>query len=86
MIKKNQFIGKNNHNYVLILNQIQNTRGKTYVSFLFLYFLKNILFIYFWREKERERNNNVWLPLTCPLSTWDLACNPGMRPDWESNQ
>ena len=18
--------------------------------------------------------------------TWDLACNPGMRPDWESNQ
>ena len=29
--------------------------------------------------KERERNINVWLP-------GDLARNPGMCPDWESNQ
>ena len=31
-----------------------------------------------------ERNINVWLPLACP-STGDLARNPGMGPDWESN-
>ena len=43
------------------------------------HFLKNIyLFIYLFiergegREKERERNVSVWLPLTCP-STGDLA-------------
>ena len=35
------------------------------------------------REKERERNTNVWLPLTCPPG--DLARNPGLCPDWESN-
>ena len=31
-------------------------------------------------------NRNInWLPLACP-QTRDLACNPGMYPDWESNQ
>ena len=47
-----------------------------------------ILFIYLegkrGREKERERNINVRLSLVCP-PTGDLACNPGMYPDWESN-
>ena len=37
------------------------------------------------RETERERNINVWLPLTCP-TPGNLACNPGMCPDWELNQ
>ena len=37
------------------------------------------------REKERERNINVWLPLVQP-PTGDLAHNPGMCPDWELNQ
>ena len=36
------------------------------------------------KEKERERNINVWLYLMFP--TGDLAHNPGMCPDWESNQ
>ena len=50
-----------------------------------------ILFIYLFldrgegREKDRERNINVWLPFTHP-PTGDLACNPGMCPDWELNQ
>ena len=35
-------------------------------------------------KKERGRNTSVWLPLTHPL-TGDLACNPGMCPDWELN-
>ena len=53
------------------------------------HFLK-ILFIYLFLEredgweKERKRNINVWLPLTCP-PTGDLAHNPGMCPDRELN-
>ena len=46
------------------------------------FFLK-ILFIYFLREgereKEREKNISLWLPLVCP-STGDMTCNPGMCP------
>ena len=37
------------------------------------------------KEKERERNINVWLPLMC-LSLGNLVHNPGMCPDWESIQ
>ena len=33
------------------------------------------------REKEMERNINVWLPLLCP-TLGNLARNPGMCPDW----
>ena len=36
------------------------------------------------REGERERNINVSLLLVCP-STGDMACNPGICPDWELN-
>ena len=37
------------------------------------------------REKERERNINVWLPLMWP-PTGHLAHNPGMCPDSELNR
>ena len=37
------------------------------------------------REKEKERNINVWLPLMHP-PTGDLASNPAMFPDWEANR
>ena len=37
------------------------------------------------KAKERERNINVWLPLAHP-APGILARNPGMCPDWESNQ
>ena len=37
------------------------------------------------REEEKERNISVWLPLMHP-ALGDLACNPGMGPDWELNQ
>ena len=37
------------------------------------------------REKERERNIHVWLPLACP-PPGNLVFNPGMCPDWESNR
>ena len=42
------------------------------------------------REKERERNINVWEKhrsvASCMLLPGDLACNPGMCPNWDSNQ
>ena len=37
------------------------------------------------RDKERERNISVWLSLMC-LFTGDPAHNPGICPDWESNE
>ena len=37
-----------------------------------------------WREKERKRNIDVWLSLVHPPNG-DLACNPGMCSNWESN-
>ena len=42
------------------------------------------------REKERERNSNGReiheSVASCMLPTGDLACNPGMCPNWELNQ
>ena len=53
-----------------------------------LTFLK-ILFIYFLREgkggRKRGRDTSVCGCLS-HAPYWDLACNPGMYPDWESNQ
>ena len=46
----------------------------------FFLFLK-ILFL----ERGREGNINVWLTLARP-PTGDVAYNPGMCADWESNQ
>ena len=47
----------------------------TIFSFKFIYFI----FREKGREKKRERNISVWLPLMCP-PTGDLAHNPGMCP------
>ena len=64
---------------------------KTYknIKHIFAYIFKKILFIYFLergegKEKDRKRNINVWSPLTSPPMR-NLAHNPGMCPDWESN-
>ena len=48
------------------------------------------LFLERGREKERETNSGLreihWSVASHMPSTGDLACNPGMCPDWESNQ
>ena len=36
------------------------------------------------REREREREKHQCFA-SCTPPTGDLACNPGMGPDWESN-
>ena len=50
---------------------------------MFLCFFKDFIYPFLQRgegkEKERERNINVWLPLMCPLlGTWPTtqACGP----------
>ena len=55
-------------------------------SFLKKYFIYLFLQRREGKEKERERNIHVWLPLRTPYWGPDLACNPGMCPDWESNR
>ena len=53
-----------------------------------LSFLKRFYFIYLQTEgkggRKRGRETSVWLPRVPP--TGDMACNPGMCPDWEFNQ
>ena len=57
-----------------------------------IYFLKDFIYLFLereeGREKERERNINMWLPLMhhLPTPTGGLARNPGMYPDWELNR
>ena len=50
---------------------------------------KNILFYFIFREREREGDREGEKPHCVVASqappTGDLACNPGMCPDWESN-
>ena len=39
------------------------------------------------REGEREEEKHQWGGVASHMPpTGDLACNPGMCPDWESNQ
>ena len=53
-------------------------------------FFKKILYIYLFLErgegKEKEKETSVCGCLSHAPSTEDLACNPGMCPEWESNQ
>ena len=55
-----------------------------------LLFFKDFIYLFLDRregeEKERERNINVWLPPHPAPPTGDLAHNPGLCPDRESNQ
>ena len=58
------------------------------------FFLKDFIYLFLergeGREKERERNTNVrekhqWVA-SHRRRDWDLAHDPRMHPDWESNQ
>ena len=38
------------------------------------------------RAGEREREKHQCVVASHRPPTWDLACNPSMCPDWESNR
>ena len=50
-------------------------------------FFKKISFIYFQTEWEegRKRGKHQCVVASCAPPTGDMACNPGMCPDWELN-
>ena len=54
------------------------------------YFLKKRFHLFIFRERERkgERDGekHPCVVASCAPPTGDLACNPGICPDWESNQ
>ena len=47
-------------------------------------FLKKILFVF--RERGREGETHQRVVASCTAAAGDLARNPGLCPDWESNQ
>ena len=57
-------------------------------GFLLLFFLRFYLFIFRerGRERKREGEKHQCVVASCTPPTGGLACNPGMCPDWESNQ
>ena len=53
---------------------------------LIIFFLRFYVFIFRERERERERQKHQCVVASHAPPTGDLAHNPGMCPDWESNQ
>ena len=54
----------------------------------FLYFKKDFICLFLEKEERREKEGeeHQCVVVSCVPPTGDLACNPGMCPDWESNQ
>ena len=65
----------------LIIVGFMGRKKRRQVSFFFFFKRLFLSLRQEGREKERERNTNVQLPLACPPSLGTLACNPGMCPD-----
>ena len=57
-------------------------------SELKFYFLKDFVYLFLERGRkgEREGEKHLYVVASCVPPTGDLACNPGMCPDWELNQ
>ena len=60
----------------------------TFIWSVFSLFLKKILCIYFLDggKGDREGEKHQYVAASCASPTGDLACNPGMCPDWESSR
>ena len=54
------------------------------LSLLIFYFSKD--FLEEGREGERQGEKHQCVVASCTPPTGNLACNPGMCPDWASNQ
>ena len=53
-----------------------------------LYYFKHFIYLFLEKgsEAEREGEKHQCLAASHSPPTGDLTCNPGMCPDWESNQ
>ena len=78
-----------------VINQVEQSLFKRLLAcladaknVLFFFFLKKVIFIFRERgreeEGEEEKHHCVAAPHVPP--TGDLAHNPGICPDWDSNQ
>ena len=76
----------NLHLYRLALKAIRKRKPTTYNSISF--FKKTYWFIFREKEREGEREGETQECVVASHAppTGDLACNPGLCPDWESNQ
>ena len=48
--------------------------------------LRSVFYLFTFRERGREGEKHECVVVSHAPPTGDLACNPGMHPDWESNQ
>ena len=55
---------------------------------IYPFLFKDFIFIFRQRGREgkREGEKHQYVVASCVPPTGDLACNPGMCPDWESNR
>ena len=53
--------------------------------YIYIY-IKILLFLDRKGEGEREGEKHQYVVASCVAPTGDLACNPGMCPDWDLNQ
>ena len=53
---------------------------------IYLFFLRLYLFIFREGKGEREGEKHQCVVASQAPPTGDLACNPGMCPEWELNQ
>ena len=68
------------------LNLIANSVSFSNAVFLHLFFLRFYLFLKSWeRGGEREGEKYQCMVASCKPPTGDLARNPDLCPDWESN-
>ena len=69
-----------------MVEEIKSFENLNSINIFYLNFFLKILFVYFrqsGREGEREGERHQCVVASHAPSTGDLACNPGMCPDWE---
>ena len=59
----------------------------TYVEFYLFIFFKDFMYLFLEKGKKGERRGEYQCVTASHVPpTGDLACNPGVCPDWESNR
>ena len=76
--------------YLLYLGASIKTAHLIFCYIILLSFLKDFIYLFIFRETgregERDREKHQCVVASCAPFAGDLACNPGMCPDWESNR